>query len=101
MLGLMQDNKLTNAGYFLFSNNEPTVLKLAVYATDERINFIDINRIRGNIFNLIDIATTYISEHMNWKVEFDKNISNEGQCIISNEGIYWLLKSYYFIFFTK
>lgn len=28
------------------------------------------------------------------KVEFDKNISNEGQCIISNEGIYWLLKSY-------
>ena len=58
---------------FLFSNNEPTVLKLAVYATDERINFIDINRIRGNIFNLIDIATTYISEHMNWKVEFEKN----------------------------
>lgn len=73
MLGLMQDNMLTNAGYFLFSNNEPTVLKLAVYATDERINFIDINRIRGNIFNLIDIATTYISEHMNWKVEFEKN----------------------------
>lgn len=73
MLGLMINNKLTNAGYFLFSNNEPTVLKLAVYATDERINFIDINRIRGNIFNLIDIATTYISEHMNWKVEFEKN----------------------------
>ena len=73
MLGLLQDNKLSNAGYFLFSNNEPTVLKLAVYATDERLNFIDINRIHGNIFNLIDIATTYISEHMNWKVEFEKN----------------------------
>lgn len=73
MLGLMQDDKLTNAGYFLFSNNEPTVLKLAVYATDERINFIDINRVRGNIYNLIDFAITYISEHMNWKVEFEQN----------------------------
>lgn len=73
MLGLMKEDKLTNAGYFLFGNNEPTVLKVAVYATDERINFIDINRIRGNVFNLIDTATSYISEHMNWKVEFEKN----------------------------
>lgn len=56
---------------FLFSNNQPTVLKMAVYGTDERIQFIDINRISDNVFNLIDIATTYISEHMNWKVEFD------------------------------
>lgn len=73
ILGLMREEKLTNAGYFLFSKDEPTVLKTAIYATDERINFIDINRIRGNIFNLIDIASSYISEHINWRVEFDKN----------------------------
>lgn len=73
MLGLMKDNKLTNAGYFLFANNETTVLKTAVYATDERIRFLDINRIRGNIFNLIDIAITYVSEHMNWKVMFERD----------------------------
>lgn len=72
MLGVMIDDKLTNAGYFLFSKNEPVVLKTAVYATDGRIKFIDINRIRGNIFNLIDIAITYISEHINWKVEMEK-----------------------------
>ena len=71
MLGLMADDKLTNAGYFLFSSKEPTVLKMAVYATDERINFLDINRVHDNIYNLIDIATVYINQHMNWRVEFD------------------------------
>ena len=71
MLGLMIDDKLTNAGYFLFSSKEPTVLKMAVYATDQRIKFLDINRVRDNIYNLIDIAVGYISEHMNWRVEFD------------------------------
>ncbi len=73
MLGLMKDNKLTNAGYFLFTNNESTVLKTAVYVTDEQIRFLDINRIRGNIFNLIDIAITYVSEHMNWRVMFESD----------------------------
>ena len=71
MLGLMVDDKLTNAGYFLFSSKEPTVLKMAVYATDQRINFLDINRVHDNIYNLIDIATVYINQHMNWRVEFD------------------------------
>lgn len=67
----MVDDKLTNAGYFLFSSKEPTVLKMAVYATDQRISFLDINRVHDNIYNLIDIATVYINQHMNWRVEFD------------------------------
>lgn len=71
MLGLMADGKLTNAGYFLFSSKKPTVLKMVVYATDQRINFLDINRVHDNIYNLIDIATVYINQHMNWRVEFD------------------------------
>lgn len=71
MLGLMIDDKLTNAGYFLFSSKEPAVLKMTVYATDQRIRFLDINRVHDNIYNLIDIATVYINQHMNWRVEFD------------------------------
>ncbi len=71
MLGLMVDDRLTNAGYFLFSSKEPTVLKMAVYATDERIRFLDINRVHDNIYNLVDIATVYINQHMNWRVDFD------------------------------
>ncbi len=71
ILGLYKDGKLNNAGYFLFSSKEPTVLKMAVYVTDARLNFSDINRVHGNVYNLIDIATKYIINHMNWRVEFD------------------------------
>ena len=71
ILGLYKDGKLNNAGYFLFSSKEPTVLKMAVYVTDAMINFSDINRVHGNIYNLIEVAISYIKEHMNWKVEFD------------------------------
>ncbi len=72
-LGLYRDEKLTNAGYYLFSSNKPVVLKMAVYLTDVRINFADINRVENNIFNLIDIAILYIKEHINWSVSFDNN----------------------------
>ncbi len=71
ILGLYKDGKLNNAGYFLFSSKEPALLKMAVYVTDARINFSDINRVHGNIYNLIDTAIQYISNHMNWRVEFD------------------------------
>ena len=68
-LGLYEHGKLTNAGYYLFSNKKPAVLKLAVYVTDERINFSDIDRIEDNIFNLIRKGFAYIKEHINWSVE--------------------------------
>lgn len=67
-LGLLIDGKLTNAGYYLFSNKKPVVLKLASYVTDERINFSDIKRIENNIYNLIKIANSYIVEKIDWKV---------------------------------
>ncbi|HBX75329.1 MAG TPA: ATP-dependent DNA helicase [Acidaminococcaceae bacterium] len=68
-LGLYEQGKLTNAGYYLFSNKKPAVLKLAVYVTDERINFSDIGRIEDNVFNLIRRGFSYIKEHINWRVE--------------------------------
>ena len=72
-LGLYKDGCLNNAGYFLFSLTQPTVLKMAVYVTDAMLNFSDINRVNGNIYNLIETAVSYIKEHMNWRVEFDQN----------------------------
>jgi ATP-dependent DNA helicase RecG len=65
----MEGDKLTNAGYYLFSNKKPVVLKMAVYVTDERINFADITGIEDNIFNLIGHAFSYVKEHSNWRVE--------------------------------
>lgn len=68
-LGLMEADFLNNAGFYLFSNKKPVVLKIATYVTDERINFSDIRRLEDNIFNLVDFGYRYIIEKMNWRVE--------------------------------
>ncbi len=72
-LGLLVNNHLTNAGYYLFSSKKPVTLKMATYVTDERISFSDIKRVEDNIFNLIRIANSYIKERMNWEVTSLKN----------------------------
>ena len=74
-LGLMEDGLLNNAGFYLFSNKKPTVLKMATYVTDERINFSDIRRLEDNVFNLVDIGYRYIIEKMNWRVESNGSTS--------------------------
>ena len=68
-LGLYEQGKLTNAGFHLFSNRKPAVLKMAVYVTDERIDFSDIDRIEDNVFNLIRKGFSFIKEHIRWRVE--------------------------------
>ena len=68
-LGLLVDGKLTNAGYYLFSSKEPVVLKAAIYSTDARISFNDIQRWKNNIFNLIDQGILYIKNNIRWRVE--------------------------------
>lgn len=68
-LGLYENGKLTNAGYYLFSSGKPVVLKYAVYMTDERINFSDIGRVEDNIYNLINKGYSYVREHINWRVQ--------------------------------
>ena len=60
---------LNNAGKYLFSNKSPIVVKLAVFATDEKKTFIDINPIRGNIFELIDECEKYVKKHINWEAK--------------------------------
>ena len=74
-LGVYENGRLTNAGYYLFSNRKPAVLKLAVYVTDERISFSDIGRIEDNVFNLIRKGFSYVKEHINWHVEIRSGTS--------------------------
>lgn len=68
-LGLLKNGKLTNAGYYLFSKDNPITLKMAVFATDEKLTFLDINRIEGNIYTLIDSACDYVKRNTRWKAD--------------------------------
>lgn len=68
-LGLLKNSKLNNAGYVLFGNNGPVTLKMAVFASDEKLTFLDINRAEDNIFRLVDTALTYIKKNIRWRAE--------------------------------
>lgn len=72
ILGLYQNGKLINAAMALFGKSGTVSLKLACFATDDKVTFTDLNLIKGNIYTLINEAVTYISNHINWKVEIER-----------------------------
>ena len=69
-LGLTFNGRLKNAGYALFGKNPNIGLKIASYATDEKLTFTDLKLFKGNIYDLIDEAMVYIKNHINWKIDF-------------------------------
>lgn len=70
-LGLInKEGKLLNAGNALFGKNANIVLKMAIFATDTKLTFLDISRKTGNILELSNIGETYVKEHIKWTVNF-------------------------------
>ncbi|MDE5617260.1 MAG: putative DNA binding domain-containing protein [Ureaplasma sp.] len=76
-LGLLKNGKLNNAGNYLFGKNGPIILKMAIFATDEKLTFLDINRTEDNIFKLVDLALTYITKNIRWRVEIGNRVREE------------------------
>lgn len=68
MLNLTNKNKLTNAGRMLFSKNKPLVLKTIVFATNQRETILDLNKIGGNIFELVEESMKFIIKNIRWRV---------------------------------
>ena len=67
-LGLLtENNKLNNAGYYLFSSKKPLKIKLALYPTDDRTEFGEIKTVQGNIYDCIDEAISYVNNHILYK----------------------------------
>ena len=67
--GLIDGDNLTNAGNVLFGSNHPVTLKAAIFATDEKLTFIDMQMFEDNIYNLLSIAENYVLKNIRWKVE--------------------------------
>jgi len=71
-LHLIKGNKLLNAAEILFCNDNSSEVQAAVFAGKEKITFLDINKFEGNIFVLLEKSEKYISERINWRVQFGK-----------------------------
>lgn len=69
-LELTEGSDLLNAGKALFSDDITQDVQLAIFATDERLTFNDIQRHHGPVLKLVDIAEAYIKSNIHWRVEF-------------------------------
>lgn len=67
--GLSNGEYLTNAGEVLFSNRKPVTLKAAIFATDQKLTFLDMELYEDNILNLLNIGEKYILKNIRWKIE--------------------------------
>ena len=69
-LELVDGDSLLNAGKALFSDDIVQDVQMAIFATNERLTFNDIQRYHGPVLKLVDIAENYIKSNIHWIVEF-------------------------------
>ena len=67
---LSEGNNLINAGKALFADDLIQDIQMAIFATNERMTFNDIQRQHGPVLKLVDIAESYIKSNIHWRVEF-------------------------------
>ena len=68
-LNLTKNTKLLNAGKALFSKNNGLEVRAAIFATNEKVTFLDIQLFKGTLFDLINQCETYVKEHINWRAD--------------------------------
>jgi len=67
--GLVNGDNLNHAGEYLFGSTRPVTLKAAIFATDEKLTFLDMKLFEDNIYNLLGTAEDYILKNIRWKSE--------------------------------
>lgn len=75
--GLVSGDHLTNAGEVLFGNTHPVTLKAGIFATDEKLTFLDMRLFEDNICNLLTEAENYILKNIRWRTEITGTERNE------------------------
>ena len=71
-LELKKGNGIKNAAWALFGKECGVGLKLATFATDEKMTFLDLTDKKGNIYSLIGEAVNYVMSHINWRAEIER-----------------------------
>lgn len=62
-----EQGKIKTAGYYLFGKGKPIKFKEAIYPTDSRTEFGEIKEFKGNIFECIQEAVSFIQNHISYK----------------------------------
>jgi len=68
---LTKSGEIKNAAYVLFGKEPSLQLRVAIFATEEKTIFLDMQDYKGNIFKLIDIGEQYISKNIRWSANFN------------------------------
>jgi len=71
-LGLLSGNRFLKAAEILFCNTNSLEVQAAVFAGIDKLTFLDIKKFEGNIFELLDKSEKYITERINWRVQFGR-----------------------------
>lgn len=66
-----RNDELLNAGYILFAKEVKLEMQMAIFATETKLTFLDIDQVFGNIFELIEIGEGYIRKNIKWPVNFN------------------------------
>ncbi len=76
-LMLLDGDRLLNAGMVLFCESLYAEIQMAIFAGKERLTFLDIQRERALIFELVEKTERYIASNIRWRVEFDGSLQRK------------------------
>ena len=71
-LGLLENGKVLRTAELLFCDENSLEFQTAIFAGKDKTTFLDINRLKGNFFDVLKEAELYIKNHMRWGVKFGK-----------------------------
>ena len=76
-LKVLEDGKLKNAAAVWFCGASLLELQMAIFATPQRLTFLDINRTGGNVMSMMETAEKYIKINIRYGVEFDGSLQRK------------------------
>lgn len=69
-LGLMNGDRLSNAGKTLFVDKAPNILlQMAIFAGTEKLTFLDYKYEEGSAMDMMELAERYILSNIRWRAE--------------------------------
>ncbi len=76
-LHLLDGKCLLRAGEVLFCDDNPMEIQAAIFATTDKLTFLDIKQFKGNLFSLRQQAEMYVNEHMKWRADLSESRRRE------------------------